>query len=238
MALSVEDSMYKDICLKIEILEARIKAIEATGKEKNTKNVRKKSKDFFKKSWNELREFYGKPMVQSNDKYFKSNFGLAENDKKVEKCVILFGIPYSKEKIEEQRKLDDEKKTIEIFSEIGFNIKNRQMWEIIETDRVILNSSKKLIVPLPIRVRLKCLDCIDLRSEIKKATKNLKKSIKFKDILIGVDLNEIQIVQFMRFLSKRKELNKQLDKDEILRLLKVSDELVRVYVFYELRVRT
>ena len=228
MALSVDDSMYKDICLKIEVLEERIKAIEATEKEKITKNGRKNSKDFFKKSWKDLREFYGKPMVQSNHKYFKSNFELAENDNKVERSVILFGISYSKEKIEEQRKLDDEKKIIEIFSEIGFNMKNRQIWEIIETDRLSLNSSKKLTVPLPIRVRLKCIDYIDLSSEIKKATKKLKKSIKFKDVLIGVDLNEIQIVQFMRFLSKRKELNKQLDKDEILRLLKVSDELVRV----------
>ena len=34
MALSVDDSMYKDICLKIEVLEERIKAIEATEKEK------------------------------------------------------------------------------------------------------------------------------------------------------------------------------------------------------------
>ena len=80
MALSVDDSMYKDICLKIEVLEERIKAIEATEKEKITKNGRKNSKDFFKKSWKDLREFYGKPMVQSNHKYFKSNFELAEND--------------------------------------------------------------------------------------------------------------------------------------------------------------
>lgn len=232
MALSTEDTMYKDICSKIEMLEERIKVIEATENERFTRD----SKDFFKKNWNEWMEFYEKRKMWPKVKSLKNNQSSVITEEKVERTIILFGVSYSKEKTEEQKKIDDEKKAKEILKEIGFNIEDRKICECIGIDRFVLNSTNKISGPFPIRVRLESVDSKanlnDLANKIKKASKNLKKSIKFQEIIVGVDLNEIQIAQFMRLLNKRRELNSQLGKVEVHRLLKGNDKLVRINYYF------
>jgi len=230
MELNTDDTMYKYLCSKIETLEARLKAIEDTEKEKLKPlklNESKSVQSLCKSGWI---DFYEKWKMLANAKGVKNNLNLGLQEQRAHSSIILFGVSNSEGSSKEQMKLDDEKTTFQIFKEIGFDLKERKLCEQIVIDRLEVSLENKLKVPPPIRVRLENTNTkvnrTDLGSEIKKAAKKLKNSTKFQDVIIGVDLSERQIAQCIRSISDRTGSKENLNKGAIHRNFKLSEKLV------------
>jgi hypothetical protein len=233
MELNTDDTMYKYLCSKIETLEARLKAIEDTEKEKLKPLKSSESKSVQSLCKNGWVDFYEKWKMLANAKGVKNNLKLGLREQKVHSSIILFGVSNSGGSNKEQMKLDDEKTTFQIFKEIGFDLKERKPCEQILIDRLEFNTENKLKVPPPIRVRLENTNTnrTDLGSKIKKAAKKLKNSTKFQDVIIGVDLSERQIAQFIRSINDRIEVKEKLNKDAFHRNFKLSETLVILIIF-------
>ena len=205
------DNLIKYLYTKIESLEARMSEFEKSQRYKNKESDRSANKQ---------------QQMTTHDKAKQQSLPFILPSK-VEKSIILFGVPSSSAATEEERALQDEHETLEIFKEIGFNLRENASYGEIKINRLTTDSFKIKTSSPPIKVSIDVWDfnANDLPMEVKAAAKRLRKSNKYKEVILGVNLSESQISNLMRLMKIKNELVKQLDKATVYRFNK-KDEIV------------
>jgi hypothetical protein len=140
--------------------------------------------------------------------------------------IVIFGLTESPATKKEDRDQYDVHLFFELTKELillsNENINEKLQWTIDETKR--LNPKKEILGPAPLWIKLGGVKSQLMRNQILKAAKELKTSIKFKNVSISADLS-------VRQRSKLKELNfikKELND-------KLNNSLFQVNYYYGIR---
>jgi len=127
--------------------------------------------------------------------------------------IVIFGLTESPATKKEDRDQYDVHLFFELTKELillsNENINEKLQWTIDETKR--LNPKKEILGPAPLWIKLGGVKSQLMRNQILKAARELKTSIKFKNVSISADLSVRQRSKLKELNFIKKELNDKLN---------------------------
>ena len=211
-----KNSVIEELVARLDSLESKVKLLETENKAQKFEISRLTK--YSNNNSNTCTEWRDKLIGNRNKKTEKqidilNAVGSEQKERQLkERNVVLFGVPISGAKTDEERENEDKTTILEILEEIGIE-ENERKYVKIRRFKANPNKTVESTNPAPIRVTF---DEYILNSELKieevlKKSKSLKNSTKFKNVYINKDLTVVQITRLKQLIKTRNEENSKLD---------------------------